>query len=58
MESEPTSLWRRGAHPLPATPGRPRDADALVVGAGLTGLVTALLLRPVSRDAEAPLQTE
>ena len=30
----------------------------LVVGAGLTGLVTALLLRPVPRDAQAPLQTE
>ncbi len=54
---EPTSCGA-AAPTLPHHPGRPRDADVLVVGAGLTGLATALLLRPVSRDAEAPLQTE
>lgn len=49
MQSQPIPLWRRGAHPIPTSPGRPRDADVVVVGAGLTGLVTALLLRRSGR---------
>ena len=39
------SLWRRGAAPLITTGGPARGAEVVVVGAGLTGLVTALLLR-------------
>lgn len=39
------SLWRLGADPIPTRSDAPRGADVVVVGAGLTGLVTALLLR-------------
>lgn len=53
------SLWRRETLPLPVTGGRPRAADVVVVGAGLTGLITALLLRRAGMtvtvvDAAAP----
>jgi len=53
------SLWRLGVDPLPTRSDAPRDADVVVVGAGLTGLITALLLRRAGRsvtvlDASAP----
>ncbi len=44
------SLWRRDADPVPTTAGAPRAADVVIVGAGLTGLVTALLLRRAGRS--------
>jgi glycine/D-amino acid oxidase-like deaminating enzyme/nitrite reductase/ring-hydroxylating ferredoxin subunit len=45
------SLWLAGREPVPADPFVPgRSCDVAVVGAGLTGLVTAVLLARAGRD--------
>jgi glycine/D-amino acid oxidase-like deaminating enzyme len=45
-----TSLWLDGAAPVADDPLPDRTPDVLVVGAGLTGLTTALLLARAGRD--------
>ena len=39
-----TSLWRARQHPIVSSPFRPGRFDDAVVGAGITGMLTALLL--------------
>ncbi|WP_374454535.1 FAD-dependent oxidoreductase [Nocardioides sp.] len=45
-----TSLWLDGAAPVTDNPLPDRTSDVLVVGAGLTGLTTALLLARAGQD--------
>ena len=50
-ESETESLWKTGADTVPGTPFEPgRHRDAIVVGAGITGLSTALMLARYGLD--------
>ena len=53
-----TSLWLSDQvdKPLPPNPldATNRPADVVVVGAGITGLVTAVLLAPAGRDVLVP----
>ncbi|MDZ8170909.1 FAD-dependent oxidoreductase [Microbacterium xanthum] len=45
-----TSLWTQTPEPIPSTPWDGRRPDVVVVGAGITGLSTALMLARAGRD--------
>lgn len=45
-----SSLWRAGRTPVPSTPSAPGWHEVVVVGAGITGLSTALMLARSGRD--------
>ena len=45
-----TSLWTRTADPVQSQPWDGRRPDVVIVGAGITGLSTALLLARAGRD--------
>ncbi|UIN29978.1 FAD-dependent oxidoreductase [Microbacterium binotii] len=44
------SLWKQHARTVPATPFVPGEREIVVVGAGITGLATALLLAESGRE--------